>query len=176
MSDDLRILPDAYAPDPEADRRREEYVADRERWTGRSSAGWTRLRDIDPLSKPQRRARRDKEAYAALLREHQTDSERAFGVQLARFESLEVRPQEVVAGWIVDFLVPDLRLIIEVDGSIHRSWRIEQDGIRQQRLEDAGYHVIRVTNAEVANGIGFRRVFAWLEWQALEGGQEDAGA
>lgn len=54
--------------------------------------------------------------------------------------------------YIVDFYCKDLKLAIEVDGSIHfREGQQEQDKKRQARLESLGVTVIRFTNAEVEN-------------------------
>ncbi|MBV9310260.1 MAG: DUF559 domain-containing protein [Solirubrobacterales bacterium] len=52
-----------------------------------------------------------------------------------------------VAGMEVDFLWPDQRLIVELDGrAYHTSPRaFEQDRLRDARLQRAGYRVLRIT-------------------------------
>jgi very-short-patch-repair endonuclease len=52
-----------------------------------------------------------------------------------------------VAGYEVDFLWPDARVIVEVDGFAFHSHRsaFERDRTRDMVLRDAGYEVIRVT-------------------------------
>lgn len=59
-------------------------------------------------------------------------------------------PQAVIGRYIVDFLFPAYKLILEIDGSVHRhEWRAEKDAERTAWLEAAGYKVDRVTNEEV---------------------------
>ena len=67
--------------------------------------------------------------------------------QLAGIRFLRQRP---IYSFIVDFLAPDLRLVIEVDGSSHDgapSWR--RDSLRDAQLKKLGFSVIRVTEEEV---------------------------
>jgi very-short-patch-repair endonuclease len=45
--------------------------------------------------------------------------------------------------FIVDFVAPELRLVIEVDGAYHRS-RHAADARRDRALVRAGYHVLRI--------------------------------
>ncbi|CAM3261038.1 hypothetical protein SPAN111604_13675 [Sphingomonas antarctica] len=52
--------------------------------------------------------------------------------------------------YIVDFLCPSKALIVEVDGETHDSRR---DGVRDNRLAELGYRVLRFTNAEVGQQI-----------------------
>lgn len=52
--------------------------------------------------------------------------------------------------YIVDFLCPDSKLIIEVDGAYHSEPNQQMnDEIRTRQLEEMGYKVIRFTNEEV---------------------------
>ena len=60
------------------------------------------------------------------------------------------RRQRPVLNYIADFMCKELFLIIEVDGASHQDERvIENDKIRQARLEAAGFTVLRFTNDEV---------------------------
>ena len=52
--------------------------------------------------------------------------------------------------YIVDFYHHPTRLIIEIDGSIHDD-RTEEDAIRQQTLENAGFIFLRFSNDQVLN-------------------------
>lgn len=62
--------------------------------------------------------------------------------------------QHIIGDYIVDFLSRHGELIIEVDGGYHSEPRQEEnDAIREDYLEDLGYHVIRFTNEEVLNDI-----------------------
>jgi len=58
--------------------------------------------------------------------------------------------QRPVMDYIADFMCKELLLIIEVDGASHQvTGQAEKDVIRQQRLESAGFRVIRFTATEV---------------------------
>ncbi len=62
--------------------------------------------------------------------------------------------QRPVLNYIADFMCKELKLIIEVDGYSHTLEDvIENDIIRQQKLEEAGFKVIRFKDAEVLNEI-----------------------
>jgi len=58
------------------------------------------------------------------------------------------RRQHVVAGYIVDFYCPELRLAIEVDGAVHRT-QVAEDHRRDEALARLGTRVLRLRNAEV---------------------------
>lgn len=58
--------------------------------------------------------------------------------------------QYIIGQFIVDFLCPDSKLIIEVDGGYHSEPIQEYDDEqRTQMLEKLGYKVIRFTNEQV---------------------------
>lgn len=58
--------------------------------------------------------------------------------------------QYIIGQYIVDFLCPDSKLIIEVDGAYHSEPNQQvNDEIRTQQLEGMGYKVIRFTNEEI---------------------------
>jgi very-short-patch-repair endonuclease len=60
------------------------------------------------------------------------------------------RRQEEVAGYIVDFISPAAKLVIEVDGATHSTDReLARDAHRTRELERCGLHVIRFTNHEI---------------------------
>lgn len=62
--------------------------------------------------------------------------------------------QHIIGQYIVDFLCPDSRLVVEVDGAYHAEpEQSYDDGMRTQWLEKVGYKVIRFTNEEVYNDI-----------------------
>ena len=66
----------------------------------------------------------------------------ALGVKILR--------QHIIGDFIVDFLAPNERLIIEVDGAYHAEERQkEDDKMRAEILERKGYKVIRFSNEEV---------------------------
>lgn len=58
--------------------------------------------------------------------------------------------QYIIGQYIVDFLCPDSKLIIEVDGAYHSEPNQQvNDEIRTHQLEGMGYKVIRFTNEEI---------------------------
>jgi very-short-patch-repair endonuclease len=65
-----------------------------------------------------------------------------------RFLDLKFRRQYGVAGFVVDFYCPELRLAIEVDGSSHDG-RENYDVWRQQLIQEEDISFIRVTTEEL---------------------------
>ena len=63
---------------------------------------------------------------------------------------VKIQRQHIIGDFIVDFLAPNERLIIEVDGAYHAEERQkEDDKMRAEILERKGYKVIRFSNEEV---------------------------
>jgi len=73
-------------------------------------------------------------------------------LRASRLEGLTFRRQHAIDPFIVDFYCAKAKLVIEVDGSIHRS-SVEQDGARQEDLTGRGLTVLRFSNEEVMNSI-----------------------
>ena len=68
-----------------------------------------------------------------------------------RMLGFKFRRQHVIAGVIVDFYCPELRLAIELDGVGHQSdEQSNYDAARAIALAARGLHVIRFQNAEVS--------------------------
>ncbi|MGL4238758.1 endonuclease domain-containing protein [Tabrizicola sp.] len=87
-------------------------------------------------------------AQAKRLRRNMTVAERVLWHHLRahRFMGLSVRRQAPVGPFIVDFLIPDHRLIIETDGGGHGNLR---DTARDSWLVAQGFGVLRLWNREV---------------------------
>jgi very-short-patch-repair endonuclease len=70
--------------------------------------------------------------------------------QAIRSQQLGVtfRRQVVIGRYIVDFCALNLKLIVEVDGSVHALKRAS-DRRRTEKLERAGYHVLRLDSRVV---------------------------
>ena len=67
---------------------------------------------------------------------------------------LRVLLQHIVGDYIVDFLLPDINLVIEVDGAYHVERQQEEDDERrEQDLNKLNYNVIRFSNEEVLHDI-----------------------
>jgi very-short-patch-repair endonuclease len=60
----------------------------------------------------------------------------------------EVRRQVPIGRFIADFLVPKLRLVIEIDGGWHDRRR-QADAHRDRALARAGYRVFRIPAEQV---------------------------
>ena len=60
--------------------------------------------------------------------------------------------QRPIDSFIVDFFCPRVRLIIEIDGNSHIQKSIE-DRYRQDRLEELGYKLLRLSEEEVLRDI-----------------------
>ncbi len=72
---------------------------------------------------------------------------RMYGYQFSR--------QRPALDYIVDFMCKELMLIIEVDGISHQFDDIEKkDKLRQTRLEQIGFKVLRFQDGEILNNIG----------------------
>ncbi len=70
-------------------------------------------------------------------------------LRLRRCGGARFRRQHVLAGFIVDFYCPALRLVIELAGSIHDDpGRRDHDDRRQLELERRGYRVVRIRNEQ----------------------------
>ena len=98
-------------------------------------------------------------AFARAMRRNSTPAEDFFWqkVRNRKFLGKKFNRQFIIeCGWnvidkrfvIVDFYCHEHKLIVEVDGGIHHLLE-EQDQMRQQRLEEMGYRVVRFRNEEV---------------------------
>lgn len=92
---------------------------------------------------------------ARTLRENQTNAEQILWDYLKeRPLGYKFRRQHPVSFYIADFYCHVLKLIIEVDGSIHNDIEIRRnDKLRQEELEAAGMIFLRFTNDEVEQHI-----------------------
>ena len=58
------------------------------------------------------------------------------------------RRQHIIYAYIVDFYCSSAKLVIEIDGAIHKT-QAEYDKERELDLKDRGYQVARFTNDDV---------------------------
>ena len=86
------------------------------------------------------------------LRKNQTSAEEVLW-QLLRKEQLfgrKFRRQHSIENYIVDFYCASEKLIIELDGGHHQEVEtFENDKIRDTRLQQLNYNVLRFSNKEV---------------------------
>jgi very-short-patch-repair endonuclease len=93
---------------------------------------------------------------AKAMRENMTQTEKAVWELLKSKNMLGLRfkPQHPIDIFIADFYCHQLKLVIEIDGGIHKSVdQREYDIGREAELEHWGIKVIRFTNEEVENNI-----------------------
>ena len=89
--------------------------------------------------------------FALENRKNQTLAEQVLWNHI-RAEQLGVKVlrQHIIGDYIVDFLIPDVCLIIEVDGAYHTECeQMQEDEQREETLNRMGYRLIRFTNEEV---------------------------
>jgi len=86
-------------------------------------------------------------------RHEMTDAEKALWAKL-RNKGLGVkfRRQHAIERFIVDFVCLDKKLVIEVDGDVHRK-TVERDEIRDEFLTGLGFTVLHFWNDEVLNSL-----------------------
>ena len=86
------------------------------------------------------------------LRARQTPAEEILWATLRdrRLAGLKFRRQHPVGPFVVDFCCPDRRLVIELDGAVHRlPAQRQHDAEREALLAAAGYTILRFPNTAV---------------------------
>lgn len=92
------------------------------------------------------------------LRRSASPAERRLWMYLKndQLHGLRFRRQFGIGRYIVDFYCPKRRLVIEVDGSIHDVPAVQaNDHERKEYLESCGIRIIRFTNDQVMNSVGY---------------------
>ncbi len=108
-------------------------------------------------------------AFANELRKKMTKAEAClwkYALKGRQMKGFQFRRQRPVLNYIADFMCKELNLIIEVDGiSHHFDDVIVKDRSRQEKLEQAGFSVLRFTDEEVLNDINnvIRCIDGWIE-------------
>ena len=89
---------------------------------------------------------------ARRLRSGMTDAEHRlwFNLRRKQLDGVPCYRQKPIGPYIVDFYLPEIRLVIEVDGSQHVTEAgMEADAKRTAYLESLGLKVIRFDNGQV---------------------------
>ena len=96
------------------------------------------------------RVRSVKIERAKQLRQRMTTAERVLWecLRANRLAGLHIRRQQVIAGFIVDFYCHVARVVIELDGAVHRD-TADYDAARDELLAARGLLILRVTNDQV---------------------------
>ena len=71
-----------------------------------------------------------------------------------QLDGCKLRRQHIIDRFIVDFCCLEYKLVVEVDGPIHKS-SASYDFARGQRLGELGFHEIRFFDNEVLNDIDY---------------------
>ncbi len=89
------------------------------------------------------------------LRKNMTHAESIlWGYLKVKPNGFKFRRQHPLGIYIADFYCHKLKLVIELDGSVHDTEEVKQnDEIRQKLIEEDGLTVIRFTNLQILNGI-----------------------
>ena len=89
------------------------------------------------------------------LRNKLTPAEQTFWLRLKeQFPEYKFRKQHPISIYIADFYCHKLKLVIEIDGSIHDSKEAKSDDEkRQKNLENLNLTVIRFTNEQIKNEV-----------------------
>jgi very-short-patch-repair endonuclease len=99
-------------------------------------------------------ARPEKLGRARLFRHAPTSAEAMLWQRLRRkvVGGIRFRRQHVIAGYVVDFYCPALRLALEVDGGVHQKHH-DRDERRTVHLSRLGVTVLRIANARVLSDL-----------------------
>ena len=116
--------------------------------------------------KPPIRAPEKIRLRARELRQQMTPAEAALWERLRRkqLSGLKFRRQHPIERFIVDFYCPSARLIVEVDGEIHR-YQERDDAARDAFLMQRGYRILRFRNEAVLQNI--EKVLEKIKAEAL---------
>jgi len=90
------------------------------------------------------------------LRKRQTQAEELLWKQLRRkrLNGLKCRRQHPLGRYIADFYCPEVRLVIELDGTVHNlKDQKEYDELRKEVIEVHRVRVLRMRNEEIEKDI-----------------------
>jgi very-short-patch-repair endonuclease len=93
--------------------------------------------------------------FARKMRAEPTDAERVLWQRLRhdiKLANSHFRRQAAIGPFIVDFVSRKAKLVIELDGGQH-DWQQAADASRTQRIEAAGYRVLRFWNNDVLGNL-----------------------
>lgn len=77
-------------------------------------------------------------------------------------------PQYRISSYYVDFALPEQKIVIECDGSYYHDK--EKDNLRDRRLREEGWHVIRFTGSEIFTDVKscVKRIESYIEKKSEE--------
>ncbi|WP_420386687.1 vitamin B12 dependent-methionine synthase activation domain-containing protein [Roseivirga sp.] len=110
--------------------------------------------------------------FAQELRKNETEAERILWANIrdGQLDGFKFRRQHIIGKYIADFVCLKLKLIIEIDGSIHQLPEVkDNDQFRTEWLESQGFKVIRLTNREVISQLERTKLMITNKlWQIVE--------
>jgi len=91
--------------------------------------------------------------FARKLRENSTETEHWFWsrVRAHRLQGFKFKRQHPIGGFVVDFVCLEAMLIVELDGGQHAA--SARDQLRDARLSEEGYRVLRFWNNDVLTNV-----------------------
>lgn len=93
---------------------------------------------------------------AKTLRKNATEQENRPWYDCLSSSPVRFQRQKVIGDYIVDFYCDDAKLVIEIDGSQHKTpVGLHNDTVRTQKLEEYGLLVIRFTNQSIDNEFSY---------------------
>ena len=93
---------------------------------------------------------KDLKPYAQELRNNMTKEERRLWYDFLKNFPVTVKRQKIIGGYIADFYIPAVKVVIELDGSQHYSEEgQEYDKERNEYMESAGITVLRYSNSDI---------------------------
>ena len=101
--------------------------------------------------------------HARHLRKNMTDEEKHLWYDFLKKLPVPAKRQKNIGNYIVDFYVPQAKLVIEVDGAQHGTpEHAKADAARDAELNKLGIEVLRFRNAEI------NRHFTAVTWHISE--------
>jgi very-short-patch-repair endonuclease len=102
------------------------------------------------MGRPFVQYRRDLKGRARSLRRDATPAERKLWFDFLRAHRLKFTRQKPLRCYVADFYCAQRKVVIEVDGDTHYTYRGEHyDAVRTAALAEEGILVLRFTNIEV---------------------------
>jgi very-short-patch-repair endonuclease len=91
---------------------------------------------------------------ARKLRKNPTEAEKLFWnrVRARQLDGFRFRRQAPIGNYVVDFVCPEGKLIVELDGGQHDA-EADKDSERSAGLESKGYRVVRFWNNQMFENI-----------------------
>ncbi len=88
------------------------------------------------------------------LRQNLTVAERRLWLRFRgkQFLGLHIRKQHPIGPYIVDFFIPKVTLIIELDGDSHDT-RMDKDSYRDEFMRERGFEVVRIQNEQIMRNL-----------------------